>query len=120
MGKGKQEVIIVRLIDANEFKRRIERYDPSIRDVVLKELRLTKTVKTTLPTAQPKQKTGKWIKIDKYDKGSNVQCSACLEDFDYIDGVCYLCHGYELPPFCPNCGAEMSAKDTNVLSKDER
>lgn len=35
----------MRLIDANEFKRRIERYDPSIRDVALKELRLTKTVK---------------------------------------------------------------------------
>ena len=50
---------------------------------------------------------GEWIKIDKYDKESNVQCSACLEEFDYIDGVCYLCHGYELPLFCPNCGADM-------------
>ena len=50
---------------------------------------------------------GEWIKIDKYDNESNVQCSACLEEFDYVDGVCYLCHGYELPLFCPNCGADM-------------
>ena len=42
----------MRLIDANEFKRRIERYDPSIRDVALKELRLTKTVKK-IASAQP-------------------------------------------------------------------
>ena len=53
------------------------------------------------------QKKGEWIKIDKYDEESNVQCSVCLEEFDYIDGVCYLCHGYELPLFCPNCGADM-------------
>jgi len=59
------------------------------------------------PSAQPERKKGEWIKIDKYDKESNVQCSVCLEDFDYIDGVCYLCHGYELPLFCPNCGADM-------------
>ena len=60
------------------------------------------------PTADVvERKRGEWIKIDKYDKESNVQCSVCLEEFDYIDGVCYLCHGYELPLFCPNCGAEM-------------
>ena len=50
---------------------------------------------------------GKWIRIDKYDKESPVQCSACLADFSYIDGVCWLCSGYELPLYCPNCGALM-------------
>ena len=66
---------------------------------------------TTLPSVQPERKKGEWIKIDKYDKESNVQCSVCLEDFDYIDGVCYLCHGYELPLFCPNCGADMRGEE---------
>ena len=50
------------------------------------------------------EKTGKWIKLDGCD---TVQCSKCLEDFDYIDGLCYLCHGQELPNYCPNCGARM-------------
>lgn len=50
---------------------------------------------------------GEWIKIDKYDDESNVQCSSCLTEFAYIDGVAWLCHGYELPLFCPACGADM-------------
>lgn len=45
----------MRLIDADEFKRRIERYDSSIRDVALKELRLTKTVKPIMQDWKPIQ-----------------------------------------------------------------
>ena len=64
------------------------------------------------PTIEPKR--GKWIKIGDCDA---VQCSECLDDFDYIDGLCYLCHGQELPNYCPNCGAMMFAKDIDVLNK---
>ena len=54
-----------------------------------------------LPSAE---KTGNWIKLD----GCNaVQCSECLYDFVYIDGLYYLCHDKELPNYCPNCGAKM-------------
>ena len=70
---------------------------------------------TEQPTADVvERKRGEWIKIDKYDKESNVQCSVCLEEFDYIDGVCYLCHGYELPLFCPNCGADMRGDNNDA------
>jgi hypothetical protein len=50
---------------------------------------------------------GRWIKTNKYDEDSSVQCSKCLMEFDYIDGVCYLVIGSELPNYCPNCGAYM-------------
>lgn len=50
------------------------------------------------------QKRGKWIKIVDCN---TIQCSECFYDFDYIDGLCYLCHGQELPNYCPNCGAKM-------------
>ena len=59
-----------------------------------------------LPTIEPKR--GKWIKIVDCD---TVQCSECFEDFDYIDGLCYLCHGQELPDYCPNCGAKMERSE---------
>lgn len=50
---------------------------------------------------------GKWERVNKYDKDSAVCCSACGERFDYIDGVCYLVNGLELPKYCPACGATM-------------
>ena len=50
---------------------------------------------------------GRWVRINEYDKESNVNCSICNKEFPYIDGVCYLVSGSELPPFCPNCGADM-------------
>ena len=52
-------------------------------------------------------KTGKWIKVDEYDKDSNVICSNCNMEFSYIDGICYLVCGEELPNYCPNCGGKM-------------
>lgn len=53
-------------------------------------------------------KYGNWIKIVDCN---TVQCSECFEDFDYIDGLYYLCHGQELPDYCPNCGARMDGKE---------
>lgn len=52
-------------------------------------------------------KPGRWERVHKYDEDSAVCCSACGERFDYIDGVCYLVSGSELPKYCPNCGAKM-------------
>jgi hypothetical protein len=55
---------------------------------------------------------GRWIKTNKYDEDSSVQCSKCLMEFDYIDGVCYLVIGSELPNYCPNCGADMRGDES--------
>ena len=49
---------------------------------------------------------GRWINICG-DRESPRQCSECLQDFDYIDGICYLVSGQRLPQYCPNCGARM-------------
>lgn len=65
----------------------------------------------SLPSAQPEPvKHGKWIKIGDGDFCGVVQCSECLCDFDYIDGLDYLCHSQELPSYCPNCGARMDGE----------
>ena len=53
---------------------------------------------------------GRWINICG-DSESPRQCSDCLQDFDYIDGICYLVSGQRLPQYCPNCGAKMDSKD---------
>lgn len=50
---------------------------------------------------------GQWERTDKYYEDSNVRCSRCKMEFDYIDGMCYLVEGVELPSYCPNCGADM-------------
>ena len=50
---------------------------------------------------------GRWKRTSMYDEESLVQCSECLMEFDYIDGMCYLVTGSELPFYCPNCGAKM-------------
>ena len=49
---------------------------------------------------------GRWINICG-DRESPRQCSECLQDFDYIDGICYLVSGQRLPRYCPACGALM-------------
>ena len=74
------------------------------------ELEMTDTITFKTPSGKEvrfrKVKHGEWIKICKYDNDSPVQCSVCLMDFDYIDGIGYLTDK-ELPNFCPNCGADM-------------
>ena len=54
---------------------------------------------------------GRWERTDKYDEDSDVRCSRCKMEFDYIDGMCYLVEGVELPNYCPNCGADMRGND---------
>ena len=54
-------------------------------------------------------KHGRWINICG-DSESMRQCSECLQDFDYIDGICYLVSGQRLPLYCPNCGARMDGE----------
>lgn len=54
---------------------------------------------------------GWWVRKNQYDKESSVICSVCGRMFDYIDGVCYLVSGSELPFFCPACGAKMDGKE---------
>lgn len=53
---------------------------------------------------------GEWIKRNKYDMESSVYCSSCKQEYDYIDGICYLVRGSELPFYCPNCGAKMGGE----------
>ncbi len=50
---------------------------------------------------------GEWIKRNKYDMESRLYCSSCKKEYDYIDGICYIVSGSELPFYCPNCGAKM-------------
>lgn len=54
---------------------------------------------------------GWWVRKNRHDKESSVICSVCGRTFDYIDGVCYLVSGSELPFFCPACGAKMDGKE---------
>lgn len=54
---------------------------------------------------------GHWIKKEKYSNDSGVVCSECKMEFDYIDGVCYLVSGSELPHYCPSCGTKMDLED---------
>lgn len=55
---------------------------------------------------------GEWVHIDPNYEDSDVRCTNCNEVFNYIDGVCYLVLGTELPHRCPNCGAKMDKRAT--------
>ena len=85
----------MRLIDAEDVKKRADCYPPQIRNVVANILRHTKTVK-------PEQKRGKWIEDRLVSTGGGTygvrRCSECEA---YYQDVGY---GYN---YCPNCGADM-------------
>jgi hypothetical protein len=53
-----------------------------------------------LPSAQPEQRTGKWIKLDMHRGMADHKCTACGQE-------CYVptCMGEPLYAFCPNCGS---------------
>ena len=55
-----------------------------------------------LPPVTPKQRTGKWIKLDMHRGMADHKCSACEQE-------CYVptCMGEPMYAFCPNCGARM-------------
>ena len=59
-----------------------------------------------MPTAEPEQKKGRWITIDR----RYVKCSECgLETTkNELRGIALF--GENEPYFCPNCGADMRGK----------
>ena len=53
-----------------------------------------------LPSAQPERKRGCWVGID--DEPCDVyECDQCGTTYDTVDNT------WDLPYFCPNCGADM-------------
>ena len=56
---------------------------------------------STLPSAQPERKKGKWVKIGHW--GRSYKCNQCGNYLDF-DGVNA---GRGSANFCPNCGADM-------------
>lgn len=64
------------------------------------------------PTIYPEVRHGRWIELPKAlnPEETPCKCSACghiLSFYGY----------YPKSNFCPNCGAQMDAKDTNVSTK---
>lgn len=68
-----------------------------------------------LPSAQPEQKVGKWIKMSDGD-GIYWACSECGED---IPRISHFHREFDLFPrlksidktnYCPNCGAKMKGE----------
>jgi len=54
----------------------------------------------SLPSAQSERNTGCWIGID--DEPCDVyECNQCGTTYDTVDNT------WDLPYFCPNCGASM-------------
>ena len=57
----------------------------------------------SLPSAQPKQKVGKWIRHENEDgEPYGHNCSVCGE---------WYVMPYGKTKFCPNCGAKMEEQD---------
>lgn len=94
----------MRLIDADEYRKRIDHYPPDIRDIAKKELRYVKTI-----DAEP-VKHGRWIK-QKYEDtdGSTIygwECSVCGE------GVVWRTDDdLNIEKFCYNCGTKMDLEE---------
>ena len=63
-----------------------------------------------LPSVTPQSKTGHWI-IDINDK-DYCFCQFCRHKFD-IDRLKMVWGVYELPPHCPNCGAELKGESND-------
>lgn len=56
---------------------------------------------STMPSAQPERKKGRWIEVDDPDNRISGRCSICgWEALLYETDVVGM-------DFCPNCGADM-------------
>ena len=85
----------MRLIDADEYEKRIKPYDTEdAMDKALYNFAHTHLIETSTV-----EKKGKWIR-----KIGMVKCDQCLRAIRRID-----CDG--LLNFCPNCGAKMMEDD---------
>ena len=51
------------------------------------------------PTIEPEREKGKWIPID--EDSDVYECDVCRTTYDTICGT------FDLPYFCPHCGADM-------------
>lgn len=84
-----------RLINTEEFIKRIDHYPPDIRNIAKKELRYCKTVDAA-PVVH-----GHWIVIDNKDNKEGymkMQCSVCGETLWSNEGEEW---------YCCKCGAKM-------------
>ena len=63
-----------------------------------------------IPSADRPQ--GEWIEHwYPYFDVAGIECSICGKDVPYWE------RNYDMPNYCPNCGARMFAKDINVPNK---
>ena len=92
-----------RLIDADEFIKRIDHYPPDIRDTAKKELRYCKTV-DAVPV-----KHGKWVEKEKiFVDGTTYGCSNC-------GGTPLRRYSAQImSDYCPWCGAKMDLIDDDT------
>lgn len=67
---------------------------------------------STLPSAEPEQKTGKWIIRDNPGTGwYRVTCSECGEDVTSVAPcIGFFPDAKVTWDYCPNCGARMDEK----------
>ena len=63
---------------------------------------LAEEMGNNIPSAEPEQKKGKWIKVGHW--GRSYKCNQCGNYLDF-DGVNV---GRGDANFCPNCGARMT------------
>ena len=68
-----------------------------------------RSVFESLPSAQPEQKTGKWIPLQLSMPHPPYQCSCCFRNAPMVETGCLLNRHLEalLTDFCPHCGADM-------------
>ena len=89
------ELGAMRLIDADEFRERIDHYPQDIRDIAKKELRYCKTIE-----AEP-VKHGKWIyKEYKMANGESIGYFVCSE-------CGHATWNEKDNHYCLNCGCKM-------------
>lgn len=72
-------------------------------DIMIQGIQLALRKIERLPSAQPEQKVGKWIRHENEDgEPYGHNCSVCGE---------WYVMPYGKTKFCPNCGAKMEEKD---------
>lgn len=73
---------------------------------MVKIMDIAKSIVIAIPSAQPERKRGCWVGID--DEPCDVyECDQCGTTYDTIDNT------WDLPYFCPNCGADMRTEETD-------